>query len=392
MKMIRTYVKYCLYLFPLLVVFPCFFGCSKQMPNKLNSTNLEQSQSYGNLDLENVKITENTPESGKWQILEFDYKFISADTLTTMQETADAYGSFPLDSNHILCDVWLNDNESTDIPYAEMTADKYDSTLYMRYIDNDLYMDINLAGKLEIYNRKSLKDILDISFNGTWSWRPSFNGSVIKKYDFLTELVSTDSYQLNGTDVSVNDALAYASDYLNSKELPYITSKLCTYTPLNAEVYKFSEESYGYYFTFQLNYDGVPIDVTQGANFENNYMFSNTIKLLMLTKSSVDWIWTCAWNADTPTLQEPCEVTIDYEEACQILSDCLSQEHTFTVKEAELLYCTREIPDEISEWGLSGIIAEPMWQFTITNVGVQEYSVLYVNVNAHNGEVYMRYE
>ena len=32
-----------------------------------------------------------------------------------------------------------------------------------------------------------------------------------------------------------------------------------------------------------------------------------------------------------------------------------------------------------------------MWQFRLTNVGVQDHSVLYINVSATTGEMYTRF-
>ena len=364
-------------------------GCSG---NDQNFENTQENNSYSNLDLNNTNVIINTPESGEWHKLYFKYPGISADTFFTIQETAKEYCNSAIDQENIYCDVWLNDNENTDIKYNDMTDEDYISTLYMRCIDSNFYMDVNPANKIEIYDRKAVKDILNIDFNEAWSWRPYFSGSLSERYDLTSGNVIEDQYILNGKDVSVQDALAYALGYLNGNNPTNICSDICTYTPIKAEVYKFSENSYGYYFTFGLNYDNIPVDSSQGADLENYRMVSNTMKLLMLTDTSVDWIWTCALNSDIPSSTEICDVTIDYGKACSIISDFLSKEHIFKIKEAELLYCMREVADETSFLGVSGVTLEPMWQFTVTDIGIQEYSIIYLNVNACTGEVYVRYE
>ena len=355
---------------------------------------VENRQKYENLDLSNTSVIMHIPESGEWRTLSFDYPSLSDDTITVMRKIADEYGGFTLDSGNILCNIYVSDDngfvkESYDADYADMTPQQYDMTAYIRHIDDVFYMDFNAAGRIELYDRSAVKNILDITYDLTWSWRPYFGGGKeISSYDLLADENVADTYRLNGKDISVNDALIYATDYLNNGKLAHTFPKLYTYTPLTAVVYQFSDDAYGYFFEFQVNYDGVPFDA---ANATGD-VFSNKMHICMLTEASVEWIWACVLTDDTPDLSAPCEITVDYDEACQIVSEKLSQEHVFNVKEAELLYCTYELDNEAVAWVGSGFVVEPMWQFTITDVGVQEYSIIYINVSATNGEVYLRYE
>ncbi|MBR4022283.1 MAG: hypothetical protein IKI94_06770 [Ruminococcus sp.] len=348
---------------------------------------------YNNLDLSNIKIAENIPKSGEWKTMIFEYHPLNADTINILNAIAKAYNGDTIDENNVFCNIFQADNSAPpkDIAFPDITSEMYNDAAYMRYIGDNLYIDTTIHGKVELYNRKNVKNILGIEYDEVWSWRPSYNGSVEKNYELQTGSRITDSYRLNDKQVSVDTALLYALSYLNSGKLSPICSAEYEYSPLFVDVYKFDEEKYGYYFTFNLSYDGVPLDSSSAVSPESAPV-SNTIKLLMLSEDSIDWLWTCPMNQDAPVSQKKAEINIDYERACEIVSEALSQEHVFKVSKAELLYCTTELTDENTRWIYTGIKAEPMWQFHITNVGVQEYSSICIDVSAVDGRVYMRYE
>lgn len=365
--------------------------------NSRNSTAVSEYDkiSLSNLDLSNTKVTENVPISGEWKTMTFDYlPNVNADTLNTLQAAATAYNGETIDENKVFCNVFTKGDNvpPEDIAFPDMTDDRYRVAAYMRYIGDDLYIDTTIHGKIELYNRKNVKDILGIDYDGTWSWRPFLEGTLEKTFDLQTDSAVTDSYDLNGKQVSIDDALQYALSYVNSGELSPICSAVYEYTPLSVEIFNFGDEKYGYYFDFSLSYDGVPFDSSFAGDSDDTGFVTNTIKLLMLSENSVDYIWTCVMNKDTPVSQEKAEINIDYEKACEILSKELSQGHVFPVSEAELIYCVTLLMDENAYWTFTGIKVEPMWQFHISNVGVQEYKSLYIDVSAADGKVYMRYE
>ncbi len=364
------------------------FGCSTFNTGKSKSNDCK----YRNLDLSNIKIAENIPNSGEWKTMIFDYHPVNADTLNILNTTAILYNGETVNKNKVVCNIYTDSNDAPpkDIAFPDITSEMYKNAAYMRYIGDELYIDTTIHGKIELYNRKNVKDILGINYDDLWSWRPSFNGSVEKRVDLQTSPVM-DVYNLNNKQVSVDAALQYALSYINSDNISPICSAIYEYSPLFVDVYKFDEEKYGYYFVFNLSYDGVPLDSSSAVSPESAPV-SNTIKLLMLSEDSIDWLWTCPMNQDAPVSEEKAEINIDYERACEIVSEALSQEHVFKVSKAELLYCTTELTDENTRWIYTGIKAEPMWQFHITNVGVQEYSSICIDVSAVDGRVYMRYE
>lgn len=369
---------------------------TRSLRNNQPDTSVSEYKKTGlsNLDLSNTKVTENVPKSGEWKIMYFDYQPINDDMINILKAAAKAYNGESIDESKVFCKVFTHgaNEPGEDHAFKDMTEERYKNTEFMRYIGDDLYMDTSVFGKIELYDRKNVRDILGIDYEKAWSWRPYLNGSAEKSFDLQTASPVTDSYELNGKQVSVDTALKYALSYLSSGELSPICSAAYEYAPLYAYVYNFGNEKYGYYFTFSLLYDEVPLDASSAGSYEDTVPVANTIKLLMLSENSVDWIWTCVMNQDTPASQEKAEINIDYEKACEIVSDTLSKEHVFTVSEAELIYCVTSRKDESFPWLYTGNKVEPMWQFDIKDVGVQEYKSLCIDVSAADGKVYMRYE
>lgn len=368
-------------------------GCSKdetsdssdgQSSSTIADTGIPEKPQYVNLNFDNAVVNEYAPKSGDWTVMRFDRISISADTFTVLREAADALGKKELNAENVLCDVCFNNNDWGDVGYSEMTDSYYGNTDYMRYIDDDFYIDISVANRIEAYNRKALREIAGKAYDTTWGWKPGFTGEKgIKSYDLSTGIDIADTYTLNGEEVSVSAAAKYAGDMLNGGGLAHMASPFYTYTPLSADVYQFSDDVYGYHFKFQLNYDGVAFDGTDSANTDGKGIYANSIRLLMLTGSSIDWLWSNPISSGEPVSAEKCEIAIDFDEACRILSETFSRESVFNIRTAELLYCVCTVNE-------NGSLAEPMWQFTFGS-GVQEYrGGLCVNVSALSGEVYMR--
>lgn len=383
-------------------------GCSKdetsdssdgQSGSATVNTGTPEKPQYVNLNLDNTVVTEHSPLSGEWKILRFDVPLITPDTFTVLKEAAEAFGGYEPNGDNVLCHVFFAENpvkedDVMDITYNEMKDDYYEKTTFMRYVGDDFYMDVYRGGRIEAYNRKTLREILGITHERTWSWSPDWNDNqTIKSYDFRNGAEIADHYPLNGADVSVSGAAKYAGELLNSRQLPHISSKLFTYTPLSASVLKYNGDIYAYNLIFQLNYDGVPLDASftagdKTAGLDNKGLSSEPLHTLMLTGSSVDWIWTPDINDITLVSQETCGIKIDYNEACRLVSEALSQEHVFPVSEAELLYCSRLLYEDSTERNVTGYTLEPMWQFSLRTD--TQLGGLCVNVNAVTGEVHMR--
>lgn len=347
-----------------------------------------------NLDFENAEIVENAPESGKWYTLRFDYKQITKDSYNVLQEAAGYFGVSNPEKEKILCSVnYSQDEPNEDIVYSEMKDEDFALTTYIRYISDDIYIDYNIANRFEYYNRKALREIRNEDYEKLWGWKPGFTGeSTVKSYDLSKGADISDTYILNGKQTSIADALKYAEGELNSGKMSRMTSKLFTYTPVYASVYRLSNDENAYNFDFQLNYDNVPLDASKTADaleLDTNDIFSNTFHLCMFTPESIDWLWSCPLCFDAPSSQEECTIAVDFDKACKIVSEKLSQEKVFEIERAELIYCSRAVYNDSETAPSTEYIVEPSWQFSFSS-GVQEYGKLCVNVNAVTGEMNMR--
>lgn len=371
-------------------------GCSgdKTQSSGDNTQSVGITTQYKNLDLENTNVIENIPESGKWYVLRFDNKRITKDSYNVLREAAGYFGVSEPEKEKVLCSVnYSQDEPNEDIVYSKMQDKDFAITTYMRYISDDIYIDYNIANKFEMFNRKALREILHEEYDRLWSWKPGFTGeSTVKSYDLSEGVDTSDSYVLNGKQTSIADALKYAEDALNSGNMAHMTSKLFTYSPVSVDVLRLSNGENAYNFGFQLNYDGVPLDASKTAvapELDSNDIFSNSFHLCMFTPSSIDWIWSCPVSFDNPTVQEECEIAVDFDNACKIVSEKLSQENVFGIEKAELIYCSRAVYNDSEVAPSTEYIVEPTWQFSFAS-GVQEYGKLCVNVNAVTGEINMR--
>lgn len=373
------------------VLFVCFATALLILPGCSNPKN-----KYKNLDLGETVVIENVPESGVWKSVRFkNTPYLTPETADSLKKAAGGFGIFNLDTKNILYDVRVESHAPYDeIPYSEMSEEQYQKAEYMRYIADDLYIDYCIVNRILFFNKKTFREIKGADYDSTWGWMPGFGKEPLEKsYTISAGDEILDSYNLNNSSVSINDAMKFAAERMNSGELPYITSKLFTYTPIRAEVYKMNENSYAYSFDFSLNFDGVPLDSSNSSDLsveDTAPIFSTTVHTCMFTPNSIDWVWSSVLNFEEAALCEDVEIAVDYDEACRILSEKLSQESVFKIYSAELLYglCGFKTDDLDHTWTNENVV-EPFWQFKCSS-GTQEYGIVYADVNAVTGEIYLR--
>lgn len=395
MKTIKNCFKNCL-IFIFSTALLALSGCSgdKTQSSGDNTQSLGITTQCKNLELEKTNVIENTPESGKWYTLRFDYKQITKDSYNVLQAAVGYFGVSEPEKEKILCSVnYSQDEPNEDIVYSEMKDEDFALTTYIRYITDDFYMAYNLSNRFEYYNRKALREIRNEQYDKLWEWKPGFTGeTTVKRYDLSNSADISDAYVLNGKQTTIADALKYAEGELNGGKMARMTSKLFTYTPVSAEVLRLSNGENAYNFDFQLNYDNVPLDASKTADapeLDTNDIFSNRLHICMFTPESIDWLWSCPISLEAPTSQEECTIAVDFDKACKIVSEKLSQEKVFEIERAELIYCSRAVYNDSETAPSTEYIVEPSWQFSFAS-GVQEYGKLCVNVNAVTGEINMR--
>lgn len=369
-------------------------GCGKSSEKTSGTGFSDTGYTIKNLDFENAEIIENTPDSGKWYTIRFEHKRITKDSYDNLRDAAGYFGVSVLEKERILCSVnYSQDVPNEDIVYSEMKDEDFALTTYIRYISDDIYIDYNIANKFEMYNRKALREIRNEDYEKLWSWKPGFTGeSTVKRFDLSKSADISDTYVLNGKQTAIADALKYAEGELNGGKMARMTSKLFTYMPVSAEVLRLSNDENAYMFDFQLNYDNVPFDASDAVGdpeLDDNDIFSNVFSLCMFTPETIDWLWGCPLCFEAPTVQEECTIAVDFDKACKIVSEKLSQETVFKIEKAELIYYSRAVYNDSEVAPSTEYIVEPTWQFSFSS-GVQEYGKLCVNVNAVTGEMNMR--
>ncbi len=173
-------------MFLALITVAVLSGCGSS-----NDSSNDKTESLGyrieNLDYENAKIIENTPNNRKWQKMLFDFQKMNEQSADRMIKFASNYGVNDIDKNDILmrlfADVendlvplsdyykylpkdYLSDEDFVDFPYV-----------CMLYCSDDIYIEVQMptGGLVELDNRKNVNSILDLNINYKGPWRPSFN-------------------------------------------------------------------------------------------------------------------------------------------------------------------------------------------------------------------------
>lgn len=385
MDIIKNILKRCAFAAAVGVLALSFSGCAKKGNNS-------------NLDFIGAVINQNAPDNGQWYIYKFKKYQTSVDSADHLQEAAEALGFNEFDPQKVIYRIFVSSNTTEDRSYKDIADNGANNAQFTRFCTDDYYIHIEDTGSMTFNNRRSLKNVIEeqwvlelLSSDTGDYWMPQIGGTkLVKRYDISDTNGLLEEYNLNGKTVSVKDELEYAGELINSKRLPHLISTFFTYKPLEIRVYQHTPDKYGYYFIFQLHCDGVPLDGSSTANIaenENNNLYASRIHIYFADDKTPGYIWTGSLYGDAPISEEPCEIKIDYEDACRILSENLSQEHIFKVESAELIYCIDgggKNPDN----NIFNTV-KPMWQFIITNTGMQ-YSTICVDIDTVSGEMFIR--
>lgn len=357
-------------------------GCSTE-------TNLQ------NLDLSETVIIENTPENGVWENLKYNRdETISPQTKDTVQKIVN--GFFPelaFDEKNVVIRT-SKDDIGCNIAYASAEEEDYLNATQMRYIGDEIYLELAGSNMFEMYNRKTVLDSIGKEWTGKAMWRPYFSGTVKKESKITSETDLSETYPLCGNEVSIAEALDFAQKTMESGTIPYICAEGCKTQPINVEIFKFDETHYGYNFKFQLTYNNVPIDASKAAGYSNEdltdikgYICQTYIELFTFTGDTIDWIWTTPLSGECVEKEE-CDKLITYEEACAILSKELSPDFVFDVESAELNYSLKIVRQGEN----SGNYIIPTWRFRVIDLsGFNDFSVLYIYINAETKDLYTEY-
>lgn len=373
------------------ILFICV-GCS-------GSTHSITEQKFKNLNMENTVVIDTPPSSGSWKSICFNSIRFTEDTQYYVDEIAKNFNNSAIDNSRLQYRVSLGGafygpeaGDTKDVFASEMSNERYENSLFVKYKDENVYVEaMSGLGLAEMYNPRSVTDILSIESNFSWSWKPEISGYVVNKVEPNSE---TDFCILNGEKVCINDAVACATAALNAGNQNRILTDGLKVNPIKAEIYDFPDcKNQGLSITFELVYDGIPIEgnrvstLTLDENDDENKgksILEYPVYACMLTKDSIDWLRVApARICDDLFHIEDTQILIDYDKACSILSSIMSDEVIFNVAEARLMYAVTSNSED--GYNTDSYEISPKWRFHLTDVKAQEYRELYVYINADNG-------
>lgn len=359
----------------------------------VSSVTIDSDYVIKNLNLENAKIIENKPESGKWERITYNYPRITKQSADRLIKLAGAYGVNNISKDDLKMRIYDEQKWGREFaPYSDY--DKYPTDVNiedypfvtMMFRNDDFYIEIQYitGGMVELDYRKNVNSIANGNADYSAPWRPIFRSI---NYEELKEYDENRTCVLNGKTVKIADALKNAEKYASENDVLF--PKLFSATSRILGIFTYENDNQSIMLNLGFIYDGVPIESLKmdAAKDENGKYYrvrSIYTECAMLTENTLDWIWLSAIDGSTEFTHEDCEIAISREDACQIVSKKLSQEYMFDVNEIQLMY----VPKNIG----SGESArfEPTWRFSFNKIDAADYgSNTLVYVSAVDGDFQM---
>lgn len=364
------------------------------------STESDKTESWKNLNTQNTVVIEDMPTTKKWKSLYYDAVLFSENTHSYMSNIADRFNGSKIDADDVLYNIRPSGPlygpgvDTEKYKGSDMTADKFPKSLTATYKNENVNINAySVLSMLEISNPQNVSDVLGEKWDGEFSWQPSFLSDyrTSETVDINSE---TEKCTLNGESVSIKQAALKSADIINGK-LCEILPDGFTVQPISAEVYSFnSTDNECLQVTHQFCLDGIPVEAGDvfgipelggiAKKNDGKGVQGSPVTSFMLTKDTIDYFKAAPVNySDDYIKTSDCTIEIDYEEACEILSNALSDENVFNVKEARLMYALSETSKD--DYNAESYDIKPKWRFILTDVPSQKFRQLYVYVNADDG-------
>lgn len=289
----------------------------------------------------------------------------------------------------IYFETWQEGIES-HILVSERQKEKMDWCI--EYYSDSLYLSMTEVRQISLFHPDVMERITGETWDQGGSWVLDEHADPIAVYHMDEEDTEGVSYQLDGEEVALDDAVAFIETTLKDNEnLPCISTPGFDYHVSYVEVYQFGE-NYAYHFFVHLYYQGVKLDTDMsGMPFENeegnNVVYVSTMnKYTMFRKDELNSVYMFDWLNQQQDSIEEATPAIEYEKALQILSGYLSDSYTFKVLNSQLVYSFHiEYSGNHREDGTNYIT--PCWLFELSTGGMQQYNQIFILVNVETGEV-----
>lgn len=202
---------------------------------------------------------------------------------------------------------------------------------------------------------------------------------------------STESFKLADKEMPIDEAVRFFENYIN--ELPYPEDANMKTVVMSVDVYKVSEDVYGYYFLTTKEYQGVPFDHMRSGTEHSDFNDYSTTggNAFMVESNDIDIIFGY-YRLQTMESVNAYTTIVSLENAAKIMSQKLSDNVEFEVQKIELVYT--EKPNKTSEGYIdienySAMVA-PAWKFTLYNPNDNLTYVCYID--AKDGENFRYYK
>ena len=357
-----------------------------------NITDESKQEKYSNLNFSDAKLNEYKPESGEWYAMECKLIDLEDEGETLLQTVLDELGEelTPEDAyfSYIVVDKDTGYAERHTYTLAEKnTADGFEKkgADILAFDNGTVHVEINCGGQIDYWFPKKSSLVSGEDPQNPIRFFSYGNNSCT--YDLEDTPANYDMrYLVGNKEQSIGEAAERLKKTLNDSDV-FRTNTMSLYAK-SVDVMKYKSGSYGYWYTFGYEYDGVPllyhIWFADGEQI-SNHVVVNGLGLYAGTFSDngLDGMWSIGgFQILKPEIRKIGEV-IDYDKACSIVSELLTDKHVFDVNNVTLQYA--EIAD-ISGAGEGATIA-PVWIFELTHLNRSNWGAMYVIINAETSEV-----
>lgn len=134
----------------------------------------------------------------------------------------------------------------------------------------------------------------------------------------------------------------------------------------------------------EVEKEGESDDVLKPEAFGTNHFVS------MFQKDRLGFIWSCCQNFESVSVKETYEKILPLQDVCELLSKYVLADKVFHISSVELEYQTKfqyENEKKRQLGYVESVQCRPSYHFSIKNTQLSEFSRLYFDVDAINGEI-----
>lgn len=365
------------------------------------------SDSFPNLNTSTMTISVPDVENLHQVRLSFNASRVDPNEIVErfFEKAKEHYGLSELDESAIYCAV-AGPDAYLWYPYAKMKNNLNNAELkFMKYEDDSHFFLYYIHALAEWFDVPLLRRLVGLEKHTPFGWRPydmepySLAGTYAQE-DLLRDNIS---YPLLDGEMSLKQAFEIEKNTFvpGFCELPVFLDV----EPERIEVYEIGGEQYGYYGYGRYLYQGVPLISVPGATIlasddarfnkkmtpedgKYHILYTSRAHSFIMSQDGVCWAWVYCYDQDETT--ETYSQVLSLNSALQQLSRMLSEYATMDISSAELLYASEQIYEDQGMYEQSQdyvVNLFPVWEFKVSNPGVNELSELTCYVDARTGSV-----